>query len=80
MSYSALSIAALVGIATLSVYLLIDRVRGHSRLKHIPGPFWAGWTDLWMIRAQLSGRMCFLLAEANGKYGKVSRLHKASLP
>lgn len=80
MSYSGLSMAALVGIATLIVYLVIDRVRGHSRLKHIPGPFGTGWTDLWMLRAQLSGRMCFLLAEANEKYGKVSRSHKSALP
>jgi hypothetical protein len=63
--------AALVGIATLAVYLVIDRVRDHSRLRHIPGPFWTGWTDIWMLYAQLSGRMCFLLAEANDKYGKV---------
>lgn len=80
MSYSGLSMAALVGLATLIVYLVIDRVRGHSRLKHIPGPFGTGWTDLWMLRAQLSGRMCFLLAEANEKYGKVSRSHKSALP
>lgn len=78
MSYSGLSMAAFVGIATLIVYLVIDRVRGHSRLKHIPGPFGTGWTDLWMLRAQLSGRMCFLLAEANEKYGKVSRSHKSA--
>jgi hypothetical protein len=68
--------AALVGFATLAIYLVINRVRGHSRLRHIPGPFWTGWTDIWMLYAQLSGRMCFLLAEANDKYGKVARLPK----
>jgi len=53
------------------VYLVVQRVRDYARTRHIPGPFWAGWTDLWMIRMQLGGRMCLELADANKIYGEL---------
>ena len=66
------STAGAMGLALLVVCLIIQRVRGYARMRHIPGPFWAGWTDLWLIYTQLSGRMCFILADANKKYGTLS--------
>ena len=66
------STAGLVGLGLVLLLVVVQRVRDYARTKHIPGPFWAGWTDLWMIRAQLSGRMCFILAETNVKYGRLA--------
>lgn len=64
----------LIGLGLVFVYLIVQRVQDYLRTRHIPGPFWAGWTDLWMIRSQLSGRMCFILAEANEKYGPIAKI------
>ena len=61
--------AILLGLAGVIALLLVARVRAYRRLSHIPGPFWTGWTDLWLIKAQLSGRISFILADANTKYG-----------
>ena len=66
------STAVIVGVAGLFIWLVIARVRTYRRLSHIPGPFWTGWTDLWLISAQLSGRISFVLADANTKYGRTS--------
>jgi len=61
-------------ITILATYIITQRIRDYARVKHIPGPFWAGWTDLWMIYTQLSGRMCFILADTNKKYGPVAKI------
>lgn len=66
--------AALLGLASLVFWVLIARVRSYARLSHIPGPFWAGWTDLWLILAQSSGRISFILADVNNTYGMSSSL------
>jgi hypothetical protein len=63
------STAAFLGLAVSVAYLFYRRARAYTRLSHIRGPFWAGWTDMWMIRSQLSGRMNFILQDANTKYG-----------
>ncbi|KAK0644111.1 cytochrome P450 86A1 [Cercophora newfieldiana] len=68
------STAGLVGLGLILLYVVVQRIRDYGRTKHIPGPFWAGWTDLWMIRGQLSGRMCFILAETNEKYGPIAKI------
>lgn len=66
MSYTALALLTLVGL------LLAHRVWAFLRLWHIRGPRWAAWSDLWLIRSQLSGRMNFILADANTEYGTLS--------
>ncbi|KAB5522945.1 cytochrome P450 86A1 [Coniochaeta sp. 2T2.1] len=66
--------AVLVGLAGLFAWLVVARVRAYRRLSHIPGPFGTGWTDLWLIRAQISGRISFILADANTKYGPLVRI------
>jgi hypothetical protein len=68
MSYSYTTVA-LTGVVALVVWFLIAVLTAHRRLSHIPGPFWAGWTDLWVLRAQFSGRISFILADQNTKYG-----------
>jgi hypothetical protein len=59
----------LLGFAALVVLFVVSRVRSYSRLAHIPGPFWAAWSDLWLIWAQFSGQGNYILANANIKYG-----------
>lgn len=58
-----------VGAVLLVTVLLAERIRNRFRLRHIPGPFWAGWTDLWLIRRQLGGELNFKLYDVNKKYG-----------
>ncbi|KAK4671768.1 hypothetical protein QC764_608550 [Podospora pseudoanserina] len=74
MSWLPSSTVALIGTALLLCFVIATRVQSFVRTRHIPGPFWAGWTDLWMIRAQLSGRFCFLLQDANTRYGPIAKI------
>ncbi|KAK4235349.1 Pisatin demethylase [Achaetomium macrosporum] len=60
--------------ALLVLWLIVRRFQEYARLRHIPGPFWAGWTGLWLIRAQLSGRMNFILHDTIRKYGPIARV------
>ncbi|KAI1878257.1 uncharacterized protein JN550_000439 [Neoarthrinium moseri] len=60
---------ATAAFAILSVLLIAARIQDYVSLKHIPGPSAARWTDLWMIRAQLSGRMQLILREQDLRYG-----------
>ncbi len=64
------SSTALLGAAVIVFSFIVFRLRDYAKLKHIPGPFWTGFTDLWMLRGQLTGRMNFILYETNKKYGK----------
>ncbi|KAL0934654.1 benzoate 4-monooxygenase cytochrome p450 [Colletotrichum truncatum] len=68
--YTATSVAALV----LTIYLIICRIRDYARLRHVPGPFWAHWTDLWLIKAQLSGKLAFTLQDLHNKHGPIVRI------
>lgn len=75
------------GCALLTAHLLISRFRDHARLRHIPGPSWAAWTDIWLIRNQLSGRLNFTLQDLNNKHGvypsdplTIHELHLRRLP
>ena len=77
------STAGIAGVVLVVFYLAFQRVQDYARTRHIPGPFWAGWTDLWMIRMQLGGRMCFELADANKTYGELTKFpscHPAEHP
>jgi hypothetical protein len=69
MLYS-LTAAVLLVLPILAVLLALSYVRSYAQLRHIKGPFWAGWTDVWLIQGQLSGRLNFILAEAINKHGK----------
>lgn len=39
------------------------------RLSHIPGPFWASFSSLWMVKVTLEGRAPEAWKEATDKYG-----------
>ncbi|KLU85186.1 hypothetical protein MAPG_04216 [Magnaporthiopsis poae ATCC 64411] len=61
-------------LGALALLAGIFRVRDYLRLRHIPGPWLASWTDFWLIRSQYGGRMNLDLDEACRKYGKVVRV------
>ncbi len=64
LSYTVAALAVLVAL------LVTTRVRSYRRLSHVGGPSAAGWTDLWMIRAQASGQMHLVLWETIKRYGQ----------
>lgn len=51
-------------------YLILQRIRAWYRLRHIKGPFWAAFSDFWIIRNTGGGRMYLELAEVCDQYGK----------
>ncbi|KAH7308298.1 cytochrome P450 86A1 [Rhexocercosporidium sp. MPI-PUGE-AT-0058] len=73
----ALNISSPLAIAGLCVavgYLIISRVLVARRLQHIPGPAWASWTSLWLVRRQLGGRIARELARLHEKHGTIYRI------
>jgi hypothetical protein len=56
------------------VYLLVSSVLQYWRLRHIPGPRLAAWTDLWLMR-KLNGQEKFydVRKRLHQKYGAVQR-------
>ncbi|CAK7221886.1 hypothetical protein SBRCBS47491_004682 [Sporothrix bragantina] len=67
-------VAAAVAAVLAAVYSLLGRIASYRRLAHIPGPRWAAWTDLWLVRGQLSGQLNFTLQAVNEKYGNLARI------
>ncbi|KAJ9660997.1 hypothetical protein H2201_006725 [Coniosporium apollinis] len=66
-------VLALSSVALLLI-LLVNRIRAYRRLAHIPGPRLAGFSRLWMVRANISGRNHEYLAEVTAKYGSLARI------
>jgi cytochrome P450 len=56
---------------TLSI---IRRITAYHRLAHIPGPDIAGWTRLWMVYVNSSGRNHTVLYDATVQYGPLVRI------
>ncbi|KIW13508.1 hypothetical protein PV08_08696 [Exophiala spinifera] len=63
------NIALLLLVYTLTKYFL-----GWYRLKHIPGPFWAGVTKFWQLKHTWNGTLYLESAEACFKYGTLGPL------
>ena len=61
-------IAAVFG-AVLALYLTHAIWIWH-RLSHIPGPFWAGISKLWIIREAFLGRQPMTLRDVTNEYGE----------
>ncbi|KAH7303982.1 cytochrome P450 [Stachybotrys elegans] len=66
------SLASVFGAA--AVIFLLDTIRAWLPLRHVPGPFWAGFSKYWMIRASLRGEQPYAIQEANEKYGSLVRI------
>jgi hypothetical protein len=48
---------------------IVNRTRTWLRLRHIPGPRFAGISELWLLRKTFGGRCHLDTAEACTKYG-----------
>lgn len=53
------------------VCYLIARIHSYRRLRHVPGPRLAAWTNLWYIRAVLGCRLHVAVADALKEYGRI---------
>jgi hypothetical protein len=65
-----LKLLALVLLATISARLLWN----YTRLRQIPGPFLASFTDLWRVYAQYQENSGPMLQALHKKYGLVVRV------
>lgn len=63
------SLYALPLVAVLVGAIVLDSFRSCFRLRHIPGPWWASFSKLWLIRATAGGRMHLDYAGVAEKYG-----------
>jgi cytochrome P450 len=62
-------VSLVVGGVTLVVYLVVSRVAAWLRLRHVPGPFRAGWSKFWLVRRQAAGKLVIDLENACKEYG-----------
>jgi hypothetical protein len=62
----------LVAIAASSIAYLLNVWHTWRQLSHVPGPFWAGFTKLWMVRQSFRRRQPYAIMEANNTYGTVA--------
>src|SRR4051794_23335163 len=52
-------------------YIVFANVRSYQRLRHIPGPTLGAFSNLWWIRAAISGQGHLALADACTQYGEM---------
>ncbi|ODH49103.1 hypothetical protein GX48_04721 [Paracoccidioides brasiliensis] len=50
-------------------YLIVQRVDKWHRLRHITGPRWCAWTDIWMLRRSWSGSLYEDLGKLHQEHG-----------
>lgn len=55
----------------LAIYC-VRSVRNHRTLEQFRGPWLAGYTRLWLLRANTSGSMHTFFKDVNDKYGKIA--------
>lgn len=56
---------------TFFVVFAVQTLRTWYRLRHVKGPFWAGFSKVWLIRAVSSGNMHWEFANVNKRYGEL---------
>ncbi|KAI0593101.1 pisatin demethylase [Biscogniauxia sp. FL1348] len=66
--------SVLLGALALVVYYVVSSVVTWYRLRHIPGPFLAKFSYLWLGWASRTGRMAYIYAELSPKYGPLVRV------
>ncbi|UNI16466.1 hypothetical protein JDV02_002898 [Purpureocillium takamizusanense] len=64
----------LVAFSALGALFVAQSVSSFLRLRHISGPRWAAWTNLWMVVNQLSGRMHLVLHDLIKTHGPIARI------
>ncbi|ORY67306.1 cytochrome P450 [Pseudomassariella vexata] len=57
----------------LAIYLL-HTLRQWQRLSHVPGPFWAAFSKLWMVKEALLGRQPAAIQDVTDTYGSLARI------
>lgn len=60
-----------IGIALISIVLFN---RSRNPLTAVPGPFWAKWSNLWLVYHIRRGNIHRKMIEVHKKYGKLVRL------
>lgn len=64
-----------IALASLSaLYYLTTAVHSWYRLRHIPGPFLAKFSYLWLAYVQQSGRQYYIFRDEYTKYGPLVRV------
>lgn len=66
-------------LALVAAFLVTQRAWAWYRLRHVKGPFWAAFGDLWMLRRILAGTLYEDLDDVCNEYGKrqlQSRQHR----
>ncbi|KAI0023898.1 cytochrome P450 [Xylariomycetidae sp. FL0641] len=66
-------LALYFGLLALAVFLFLS-VRSWYRLRHVPGPFLASISSLWLVRNALSGRLHEHLRKVGEDYGPLVRI------
>ncbi|KAK4225379.1 Pisatin demethylase [Podospora fimiseda] len=64
--------AVLVPLVALFIWTVVAWIR--SPLRRYPGPFLAGFTDLWRVRLVFTNRYADIIKELHEKYGPVVRI------
>lgn len=59
--------------AALLVYISVLTIKQYLALKEFKGPFVAGFTRLWLLRANSSGEMNRAFTHINDEYGMLAR-------
>lgn len=54
----------------IAIYFIIYRLIDWRRLRGIPGPTIAGWTDAYLLRHVISGKLCTKLTDICNQYGE----------
>jgi cytochrome P450 len=69
-----------IGLPTALLLTYLTRVALQwYRLSHIPGPFFASISSLWMIKQSLNGRLAYATKELTDKYGPLVRVSPTEL-
>ena len=71
-----LTLTAWLGVlaATILIFYLVSTIYSWSRLRHIPGPFFAGITTLWELSITYTGQEAWAYNNLAKKYGHLIRI------
>ncbi|EDN09223.1 predicted protein [Histoplasma mississippiense (nom. inval.)] len=62
-------------VSSLAVaYLVVRRLQTWYRLRHIPGPRWCGWTDIWILWRAWTGSLYEDLGDLCQQHGPLVRV------
>ncbi|KAK6855948.1 Cytochrome P450 71A20 [Apiospora arundinis] len=62
---------ATIGIALATAYFILTSIHAYIRLRHIPGPFWARWSNLWLSRQMFRGEYVQVMDQLHRRHGHI---------